>query len=69
MVGRQLYAKRTCTVKPVLGIIEMILGFRQLTAEIRKHQGRVQSDRDGVEFEAKCLYWQGNIKKQAKSEL
>ena len=52
MMGRQLYVERTCTVEPVLGIIEMILGFRQLTAEIRKHQWRVQSDRDGVEFEA-----------------
>ena len=31
MAGRALYAKRKCTVEPVLGIIKAILGFRQFS--------------------------------------
>ena len=27
--GRVLYAKRKCTVEPVIGIIKSVLGFRQ----------------------------------------
>lgn len=30
-VGRALYAKRKCTVEPVIGIIKAILGFRQFS--------------------------------------
>lgn len=29
--GRALYAKRTCRVEPVIGIIKAILGFRQFS--------------------------------------
>lgn len=29
--GRQLYAKRKCTVEPVFGIIKQIMGFRQFS--------------------------------------
>lgn len=29
--GRALYAKRQCTVEPVIGIIKAIWGFRQLS--------------------------------------
>ena len=31
MAGRALYAKRKCTVEPVIGIIKAILGFRQFS--------------------------------------
>ena len=31
MAGRALYAKRKCTVEPVIGIIKTILGFRQFS--------------------------------------
>ncbi|MDH4318869.1 MAG: transposase, partial [Desulfobulbaceae bacterium] len=27
--GRELYAKRKCTVEPVFGIIKQVMGFRQ----------------------------------------
>ena len=30
-VGRQLYARRKCTVEPVIGIIKSVLGFRQFS--------------------------------------
>ena len=31
MAGRALYAKRKCTVEPVIGIIKSVLGFRQFS--------------------------------------
>lgn len=31
MAGRALYAKRECTVEPVIGIIKAILRFRQFS--------------------------------------
>jgi IS5 family transposase len=31
MTGRALYARRKCTVEPVIGIIKAILGFRQFS--------------------------------------
>ena len=31
MVGRALYAKRKCTVEPVIGIVKSIMGFRQFS--------------------------------------
>ncbi|MEO6563790.1 MAG: transposase, partial [Nitrosospira sp.] len=31
MAGRALYAKRKCTVEPVIGIIKAILGLRQFS--------------------------------------
>lgn len=31
MTGRTLYARRKCTVEPVIGIIKAILGFRQFS--------------------------------------
>lgn len=31
MAGRALYAKRKCTVEPVIGIIKAVLGFRQFS--------------------------------------
>ena len=38
--GRQLYAKRKCTVEPVFGVIKAVLGFRQfLLRGMRKVSG------------------------------
>lgn len=31
MAGRALYAKRTCTVEPVIGIVKSVMGFRQFS--------------------------------------
>ena len=50
---RALYAKRKCTAEPVIGIIKVILGFRQfLATRTGKRQMRAESGGDGVEFEA-----------------
>ena len=35
--GRALYAKRQCTVEPVIGIIKAILGFRQFSLRGLEH--------------------------------
>ena len=37
MAGRALYAKRKCTVEPVIGIIKAILGFRQFSLRGLEH--------------------------------
>jgi Transposase DDE domain len=37
MAGRALYAKRHCTVEPVIGIITSIGGFRQFSRRGLEH--------------------------------
>lgn len=57
MAGRALYAKRKCTVEPVIGIVKSVMRFRAiLVARIGTRQRRVESGCYGVEFKADvCL--------------
>jgi len=51
--GREIYAKRKCTVEPVFGIIKNVLGFRQFSMRgLKKVQG---------EWQLVCMAW--NIKR------
>jgi len=51
--GREIYAKRKCTVEPVFGIIKNVLGFRQFSMRgLKKAQG---------EWQLVCMAW--NIKR------
>jgi len=41
--GKDIYAKRKCTVKPAFGIIKNVLGFRQFSMRgLNKAQGEWQ---------------------------
>ena len=37
MAGRALYAKRTCTVEPVIGIVKSVMRFRQFSLRGLEH--------------------------------
>lgn len=51
--GKEIYAKRKCTVEPVFGIIKNVLGFRQFSMRgLKKAQG---------EWQLICMAW--NIKR------
>ena len=51
--GKEIYARRKCTVEPVFGIIKNVLGFRQFSMRgLKKAQG---------EWQLVCMAW--NIKR------
>lgn len=51
--GKEIYAKRKCTVEPVFGIIKNVLGFRQFSMRgLKKAHG---------EWQLVCMAW--NIKR------
>ncbi len=63
--GRALYARRKCTVEPVIGIIKAIMGFRQFSLRgLENVQRRVESRGDGAEPEANVctgrIAWRSN---------